>query len=176
LSPADAEDLVQETFIQLVQNDLLARADASRGRFRSYLLGIAKNLLNNERRRERAQKRGGTHKRLSLDAAMAVPTPEPGQEEFDLLWFRHLVTRSLEALRERSPRRYETLSLSTEQKLPYEKIAETLGCSLQQVKNDIFRARAWLTRELKAEVARYVSSDEEYREEMSYLAKFLGDG
>src|SRR5262245_43126139 len=43
----DAEDLAQEVFMIVFRDRLLARAEESKGRFRSFLLGIVKNVMRN---------------------------------------------------------------------------------------------------------------------------------
>src|ERR1700739_716990 len=70
-SPEDAQDLTQAFFLSLLKGHSLARADQSRGRFRSFLLGAANYFLANEWARVQAQKRGGGQKVLSLDLAAA---------------------------------------------------------------------------------------------------------
>ena len=63
----EAQDLTQAFFAQLLEKDLLAVAEPTRGRFRSFLLTAVANFLNNERDRNKALKRGGGKKVLSLD-------------------------------------------------------------------------------------------------------------
>src|SRR5262249_18988279 len=58
-SHADAEDLTQEFFAQLVEKGWLAGVQASRGRFRSFLLTACQHFLANEWDRVCAQRRGG---------------------------------------------------------------------------------------------------------------------
>ena len=55
----DSEDLTQAFFAWLLQSDYLRGADPSRGRFRSFLLATLKHFLSDERKKARAQKRGG---------------------------------------------------------------------------------------------------------------------
>jgi RNA polymerase sigma factor (sigma-70 family) len=79
-SPHDAEDLTQGLFAELLERNDLARADASHGRLRSYLLAAAKNHLHSEYRRNSRQKRGGGAVLLSMDTEDAEARcliPEP---------------------------------------------------------------------------------------------------
>src|SRR5688572_8422206 len=57
-SMEDAEDLAQEVFLTVVRDDLLARADRERSRFRTFLLAIVQNVMANADRVRRASKRG----------------------------------------------------------------------------------------------------------------------
>ena len=45
-SPEDAEDLVQGFFEQILEENLVTRADAERGRFRSFLLSCLNHFLS----------------------------------------------------------------------------------------------------------------------------------
>ena len=65
-SPDDAQDLTQEFFARLLENNRFARADQSRGKFRSFLLGSLKHFLSDEWDKARAQKRGGGIQPCSL--------------------------------------------------------------------------------------------------------------
>src|SRR4051812_26444272 len=58
-SPENAEDLVQGFFAWLLTRELLSRAEAERGRFRSYLLGCLNHFLLHHAERMRRLKRGG---------------------------------------------------------------------------------------------------------------------
>src|SRR5690242_12446599 len=66
-TPHNAQDLVQEFFARLLQNDLLDSVDQSKGRFRSFLLVAFKHFLSNERDKARAQKRGGGQVLIPID-------------------------------------------------------------------------------------------------------------
>ena len=55
----DAQDLTQAFFADLIESRAYARADPTKGRFRSFLLGTLKHFVAHARDRERAQKRGG---------------------------------------------------------------------------------------------------------------------
>src|SRR5262245_12129768 len=45
LTAADAEDTVQSFLLRLIEHNLIARADPSRGRFRSFLIAALKQFL-----------------------------------------------------------------------------------------------------------------------------------
>jgi RNA polymerase sigma-70 factor (ECF subfamily) len=70
-SPPDAQDLTQGFFARLVETRLVSKADAEKGRFRSFLLGAFKHFISHERQRAAAQRRGGGETPLSLDALEA---------------------------------------------------------------------------------------------------------
>ncbi len=47
-SAEDAEDFTQAFFARLIEKDLFAKANAERGKLRSFLLGAFKNFLSDE--------------------------------------------------------------------------------------------------------------------------------
>src|SRR5262245_58615360 len=54
-----AKDLTQEFFAQLLKKQLLSGIDPTKGRFRSWLLGVMNHFLAHEWAKTMAQKRGG---------------------------------------------------------------------------------------------------------------------
>src|SRR5437764_2621589 len=66
-SAADAEDLTQAFFARLLEKGTLRHADATRGRFRSFLLTSLTHFAANEHDKHTAQKRGGGTAALSLE-------------------------------------------------------------------------------------------------------------
>src|SRR5688572_27044038 len=65
-SSADAEDLVQDFFVTLIERNRLEKVEPHEGRFRSFLLASLKNFLANEWDSRRALKRGGAFRFVSL--------------------------------------------------------------------------------------------------------------
>jgi len=55
----DAQDLTQGFFADLIESRAYTRADPTKGRFRSFLLGTLKHFVANTRDRDHAQMRGG---------------------------------------------------------------------------------------------------------------------
>lgn len=183
---ADAEDVVQEVFFRLFRGTILERADAEKGKFRSLLLGITNYVMKDERRRERASKRGGGKKPLSLDAsggegeeALLDSLAEPAQDDsFDELWVRHLVDLGMTLLRDdcdKSGTRYhDVMTLHLAGDFPQEEIARRLGCTGARVRQDLHAARLKLKEYILREIRAYASSPEEYEEDASYFRKMPG--
>ena len=169
LTTEEAEDLVQEVFLRLLGRDLLRKADAERGRFRSYLLGITLNLLSEQRRKAQAEKRGGDRERVPLEG---IPD-SAAEADFAALWLQELVRLSLEQVHEAYPAQHELLVLAAEGLTPAE-IAERTGRSPGAVRVALHKARKRLAEALRGEVARYCSSEEEFAEEMRTFEPYLG--
>src|SRR5215813_6240456 len=65
----DAQDLTQGFFAELIESRVYARADPTKGRFRSFLLGTLKHFIAHARDHDRALKRGGGNAPVQLDEA-----------------------------------------------------------------------------------------------------------
>lgn len=127
-NPARAEELAQECFLALLRN--AARYEPRAG-FRSYLYGIAINMVSAERRkagREVQQTQG-------VDGASGGGSPDAG------LWVRN----ALEQL-EKTER--EILMLREYEQLSYAEIAATLRVPVNTVRSRLFRARMALKEKL----------------------------
>jgi RNA polymerase sigma-70 factor (ECF subfamily) len=105
--PETAADLTQAFFAQVLERRAFARADPSRGRFRSYLLTSARNFLINTHEREVAGRRGGDIRHVDIDIGEAERCLAQGLSgmdstphvEFERQWAISLVERTLDRLR-----------------------------------------------------------------------------
>jgi len=103
-SPADAEDLAQGFFIRLLEEGLFAKADASAGRLRSFLLGAFQRYQREEWRKTMAAKRGGGQSILSFDAdnpEESFQAEDPSAESPERIFERHCARALLEAAMKR---------------------------------------------------------------------------
>ncbi len=122
-----AEDLMQETFLAVIRAKVRYQP---RALVRTYLYGIALNLLAAERRR---QARDG-----------AGPAAEPKAEDAteDVLWLR-------QALDKLDPDEREILMLREYEQLSYVEIAAVLRLPLNTVRSRLFRSRMALKQLLR---------------------------
>jgi RNA polymerase sigma factor (sigma-70 family) len=100
---ADAEDLAQEFFAQLLEHRWDTRADPERGRFRAFLLTALKHFLLNSHAAASAGKRGGGRTRVDFDLAvdtLAAPASQSPEQVFERAWALTVIERSLDRLRE----------------------------------------------------------------------------
>ena len=119
--PGRAEELVQDVFVAILQG---ARRYEPRAAFRTYLFGIAYNLLLADRRsrvRDRAEP-------LPDDLASAAPDADGA------LWVR----RALATLQ---PDQREIVMLREYEGLSYLEIADVMQLPLNTVRSRLFRAR-----------------------------------
>jgi len=120
---ARAEELAQDTFMAVLKG---ASRYEPRALFRTYLYGIALNLLSEERRRMR-------HRRTeSLDDAARIADEAPSPD--GRIWLK-------DALAELDATEREILLLREYEQLSYAEIATLLGLPLNTVRSRLFRAR-----------------------------------
>ncbi len=137
-----ATALVHEAYFRLVdQKDF-------KWQNRSHFFGVAaqlmRRLLIDHARGKKADKRGGTKVKVTLDEGLHVPNPEEGSDVLAL----DEALQKLSLLNERQGRVVELRYFGG---LSLEEIAEVLAISPATVKRDWTLAKAWLHRELTHE-------------------------
>jgi len=119
---ARAEELAQDTFVALIEG---ASRYEARAAFRTYLFGIAYNVLHADRRKAALRRA----EPLELDpAALAHVDPDAG------LWVRR-------ALGQLDDEEREILMLREYEELSYQEIADLRRLPLNTVRSKLFRAR-----------------------------------
>ena len=187
-SPPDAQDLTQEFFARLLEKNYLARANPDKGRFRSFLITGLNHFLVNEWARARAEKRGGGHVPISLDATTAEtwygrePATDTTPEKiYEKRWALALLEQAAARLGEEQraedkARQFELLKpfLSAEATIvDYDRVAQELGTSRDAVKMAVSRLRKRYRDLVREEVAHTVASPDEVQEELRWLFKVL---
>lgn len=187
----DARDLTQEFFAQLLRENTVAAADPTRGRFRSFLLGVLKRFLAHAEVRAAAQKRGGGVSVVSWEQAAAEEriAQEPRDEDspdrlFDRRWALSVIAAATTRLRTEQAafgraNWFDTLQpyLTAEADAPsYAASAARLGISNEAVKSAIHRLRQRYFAALRAEVAQTVGTAEELEDELRHLRAAVSEG
>lgn len=167
----EAEDIVQEVLARMSQPKFLQKAHQEKGRFRSLLLAVTNHVMMKSNERERAQKRGGAAKTVSIDdmTATQVDLPDRDVEQFDRYWMENLMRLAMEKLKQESARRgkhyYDALKLQMGGK-SYKEISAALKVSLTDVTNYCHQGKKLLKKCVREVIASYASSNEEYDEEV----------
>ena len=186
--PADAQDLIQAFFAQLLEDNFVEAADPQRGRFRSFLLTVLKRFMGRQQERAAAQKRGGGQQILSLHLDQGEEryqlepqddwTPERAYER---RWALTLLERVLAELRadyekQEKTELFDALKIymtADSEMVPYAQTAERIGLSEGAVKTAVFRLRRRYRELLQQEVANTVQADDEVDGELGYLLNAL---
>ncbi len=177
----EAEDVAQEVLLALVDDRVLARADPALGRFRNLLIAVMKNILRERERSRGRLKRGGELRVLSLDRATEssagplgelVAAPEE-DDEFDREWAKNLVRLAMQRLEAEYEPYFAAIDLHLREDLSYRDVAARLGKSEAAVRNYLHEGRLKLAEYLRAEIAGYSSSADEYEDEKRHLRRHL---
>ncbi len=172
---SDAEDVAQEVFLQVCQAPFLDRVDRAKGKFRTLLLAVTRNLLL------KARERGARRKALSIDsggpegASLEVPGQTEPDVRFDEIWVQNLVRLALQRLQEEAsqggPPHYQAIVLNKLQGLPYSEVARKLHADEDDVTNWIHHGKKKMRRYLEELVRDYCSSEEEWKEELELFGR-----
>lgn len=181
LSPEAAEDAVQAFFTVAFEKSYIERYDPTKAKFRTFLRVCLDRFVQNLRKAESAERRGGGATTLSLDfpgAERELESVSAGQSSDVDRFFhdetvRFLFGRAVESLRDRSARSgreivyrvFELHDLQPTTTTTYATVAAELGLTASQVTNHLHAARRQF-RELALEHLRAISATEdEFRRE-----------
>jgi len=96
--PDEVDDLTHAFFARVLHGGSLNGADATRGRFRSYLLGATKHFLLETAAARKAQKRGAGADTRLLDDDVTDARQLPPDQLFDRHWALAILDQSLSSL------------------------------------------------------------------------------
>lgn len=187
-SAADAEDLTQGYFARFLEKGFIREVRPEYGRFRAFLLVSVRNFLHNERDRERALKRGGGRRLVSLDAMTAERTYEEKPADsttpetlFERSWAQTVVGHVLDRLERDTARRGGTPRMARlrpfltggEPAGAYAEIAREWGVGESAVRVAVHRLRKRFATLLREEVGRTVAEEKDVDDEVRYLLGVL---
>jgi RNA polymerase sigma-70 factor (ECF subfamily) len=186
--PEDTHGLVQEFFTYLLEQWSLTKVDQGKGKFRSFLLGCLRHFLANKPDRLPAQKRGGGHAPVALDAALAErryclePTdPASPEKLFERNWALALMEQALVRLRQeqrtwgKEAQFLELQScLMTEPDAPrYAELAARLQTTEEAARLMVQRLRHRYRELLREEITRTADTPAEFEGEIRHLFSVL---
>jgi RNA polymerase sigma-70 factor (ECF subfamily) len=191
-SPADAEDLTQGFFAQILEKQFLEGADSAKGKLRTYLLTALKRYSINQYRSGARLKRGGGVVVVPLDADEAEDRfrDEPAELDdpeilFERHWalslldeaFRATETEYLEAGKAELFAKIHPFLAGRDASDPrYAEIGEQLGMSSGAIQVAVHRVRKRYRRQLEEAVGQTVEDPEDVESELSHVLKILSSG
>ena len=179
----EAQDLTQAFFERLLEKDYLADATPERGRFSAFLITMFKHFLTNEWDRQKALKRGGGVRRLSLDFDLeklaggieAVDSTTPDQI-YERQWTLTLLDRVMQRLQrelERAGRGAEFSRLKHfiigQSGESYARAAADIGLSEPAARMAASRMRQRYRGILREEIAQTVASSDDIDDEIQHM-------
>lgn len=186
----EALDLVQGFFARLLEKGDLARADRSKGRLRSFLMTACTHYLSNRLDHDRAEKRGGGRRPVSIDRAAAEGryVCEPAHEQtaerlFERRWattLLDLVARRLEEEMASAGKGREFAILRSAlagepERAPFARIAAELGVSNDAARAAAHRLRGRFRVLIREEIARTLEDPADVEDEIRALFAALGE-
>jgi RNA polymerase sigma-70 factor (ECF subfamily) len=186
--PAEAEDITQGFFAQLLERRSLSAVRKEKGRLRSYLLGALKYFLADEQRRSMAIKRGKGQRlipiqELRADERIEMEPADPVTAE--MIYERRWALTVLEQVLGRLKDEYRAagnaaLFDSLKQLLPDEpgspsqaEIATQLGMTENAVRQAFYRFRQRYQSLLREEIAHTVATPGDIEDELRHLIAVL---
>lgn len=187
-----AKDLTQAFLAAWIESNAFAKADAQRGKFRSFMLASLKRFAANKHRADHAQKRRPGAGLLSLDALMDdeeirfepidAETPD---KAFDRAWAGEVVNRVLKHLEAECTRKdqkahYDIFSrrliqpiLHGQEAPSMEDLGKVHGLTEKQAGNLLETTKRAYRRLLEEEIRLYAASDSEVSEEVMDIFAIL---
>jgi DNA-directed RNA polymerase specialized sigma24 family protein len=180
----DAQDLTQNFFRRIVQDETVRRASPARGRFRSFLLGALTRCLADEKAYLSAVKRGGGAQFISMDELAAeemhhqqVTMNLSPADSLDARWAGLLLERALDKVRVEfsangKAETFDELSPFLAGEKPdvsYRDAAQRMGLAMSAVKTHIHRLRQQFASAVRQEVMQTVSAPHEVDDELRQL-------
>lgn len=184
---ADAQDLTQSFFADILENKTFRKADQEKGTFRVYLLGGLKYFLANERKKNRAQKRGGQHRHVSMDTEHAENELSSDLSQsitpavlFDRRWALQLLEEATQELRSEYCRKGKSKHFEVIHPYITRSAGEScsgnaieLGISVPAFRMAAHRLRQRFAQTLRMKAAETVEKNTDLEEEIRYLKSTL---
>jgi RNA polymerase sigma factor (sigma-70 family) len=183
-APHDAEDLTQEFFARLLRLRSLKEIAPHKGKFRTFLLAALHHFLADAWDAAKAEKRGGSHRIVSLDdeTAEARYQSEPSGDvapdvAFERRWLLALLEQALARLRAEHAaagkiQQFEQMKGflgNPAEEGEYNQTAKQLGMNSGAVAVAVHRLRQRYRDLVRAEILNTVASPKEMEEELRHL-------
>lgn len=189
-SAADAEDLTQVFFQTLVTRETIQAACEEKGKLRTFMLAMLRQIISKQLRHDNAEKRGGgAHNVISFDDALAerlYSMEPPDSQDTDLIFDRAWAASVLNAAETKLRADYqkadnteafeqlrEFLPLG-DNATPYAEAAKSLRINEATLRLQIHRMRRRYAKLIEAEIARTVNDPAELRSELTHLMVVIG--
>ena len=183
----EAEDLTQAFFADVLRRNAFARAEPSRGRFRTFLRAAMNHFLANEWDRAHAAKRGDGRPALSIEDSSAEAKYRleaadlPPDRMYEKRWALAVLERAMQRLHDvqiaqGKIRHFELLKpflSAASTGGDYDRVAAELGANREAVGMAVSRLRRHYRDLVREEVAHTVASPEEVEDERRWLFRVL---
>jgi DNA-directed RNA polymerase specialized sigma24 family protein len=181
--PDDAQDTTQAFFERFLEKGYFTKANANRGKFRTFLLSSLENFLKDRAKHAGAQKRGAGQPLISIDEKSAEEyyKYEPANDTdpakaYERDWAMTVLTRTLDGLRaslekEGRGEKFEALKpfLLAEEDADYTSAAVQLNISVPAARTAVSRLRDQFREILVQEISQTVATPAEVDDEINHM-------
>ena len=180
----DALDLTQAFFARLMEGGYLKAVRPERGRFRSFLLTAVRNFQSHARKHDRALKRGGGVRHISIDTpvdsdgfeGVLIADQDTPDQAFERNWALACFESAVAHVRAEYGRTgkgalFETLKPAIQEHdgMDYATVASTLGCSEGAARVAAHRLRRSVATALRNALAQTVAEQDDVNDELRFL-------
>lgn len=178
----EAEDVTQAFFAHLLKQNLPARADPTRGKFRAFLQTSVKNFLANEIKHARAKRRGGDAQLVPETVLETLADEALGPEQaFEREWARAVVREAMGRLAHETKRagkaklfaELRPYLVEPPDAAEYEAVARSNGMRRATIAVAVHRLRARLKELVREVLADTTESEAAVEEELKELRSAL---
>ena len=183
----DAEDVIQQFFVWLIEAEVLERASQDRGRFRTFMLVSLKQFIARDRRYQKAKKRDPgkpvvdiSSKDSELQSSKAIAHSQTPEALFDYDWAIETLDAAMKKLADHSAakgksKQFEVLKcfLHLDRQVSVREASVQLGISEVAVRAAVYRLKAKLAEFVRSEVSHTLDSDDDIESEISELRRCL---
>lgn len=151
LTPAEAEDVVQETMCEVVKHMPKFNYDRNLGTFKGWLLTMVRwRIIAQFRRRPPMKNMPATACADSSEGWENLPANEEFQALWDQQWEHTILEAAVGRTRRMDPHKFQIFDLLVNQQLTADAVAKKFGINV----NQIYIIKHRVTQQIKAEVER----------------------
>ena len=185
-----ARELAHDFFGYLWEQNLVAKADPNRGKFRNFLIGVLKKFVQSEHKQHKTLKGGARYQLVSInaEAAEGIYANEPVTDEtpetiFDRLWVLTVLAQAREGLRAEflktgTIEQFEALQpfLTGDVEEGFATLAPKLGKSEGAARTFVSRLRARQRELILGIISDTLANKEDAEKEFAHLVAVLREG
>ncbi len=154
---SDAEDATQDIFVRVYKSLVSFQEESA---FSTWLYKVATNIcldVLRRRKRQNAQGMVSIHQYSSEDEEYELPIEDKAPTPYEQAQKGEAMRALLKAMEELGPEQKAVIVLRDINGLPYEEIAELMGCTLGTIKSRINRSRLMLRKLLEKDKELFLS-------------------
>lgn len=176
----DIQDFTQEVFMEIFKKNILAKVSESKGKFRTYLIRVARNVVGACIAKLKTQKKGGDLKVVSLEQVQEeIDQIASHEDDGDIsdIWNHFIFEESMKRVRRslHSPidkRNFVIFTLYL-QRWSHQEISDTMGVTVDVSRNAVRNFRRIFKETASELIWNQCYSKEEYESQWKEFLRYL---